>query len=382
MPKPDSSSTPTAPKPPLGEVKMGKRITVPFGSQHVALPEPVRFVFQTENEKIVDVDVDVGYVHRGIEKACMTKFKYLQVGYVVARVCGLCAISHTLGYVTAVERLMKVEVPKKALYLRLIVSELDRIHSHLLAMGHTAEVAGYENLFMQTFRYRELVMEILELLTGNRVQFDFAAPGGVNRDLTREVEIEIRRKLKELKEHCLWLKDVYENDFSLSLRWKGIGVVTPEMATEMNVVGPPARAAGLATDARAEFNYLPFEEVGFKLITLEGGSIYERNLLRALEVLNSIEMVENALEGLPEGEIKVPVKGVPEGEYFVRVEAPRGELFYYIKASKKMVLDRLRIRVPTFANIPVMKELFIGMDYADVPATVISFDPCLSCTAR
>ncbi len=361
---------------------MGKRITVPFGSQHVALPEPVRFVFQTENERIVDVEVDVGYVHRGIEKACSTRFKYMQVGYVVARVCGLCAISHTLGYVTAIERLMEVEVPKRALYLRVLVSELDRIHSHLLAMGHTAEVAGYENLFMQTFRYRESVMELLELITGNRVQFDYVCPGGVNRDMTTELEKEIRKKLKELEEKCLWLKDVFENDFSLNLRWKGVGVVTKEMAKEMNVVGPPARAAGLETDVRAEFNYLPFEEVGFKLITRRGGDIYDRNLVRAEEVINSIEMVKNVLDGLPEGEIKVPVKGLPEGETFVRVEAPRGELFYYIKGTKKMVLDRVRIRVPTFANIPVMKKLFIGMDYSDVPATVISFDPCLSCTAR
>ncbi|WP_163328554.1 nickel-dependent hydrogenase large subunit [Desulfurobacterium thermolithotrophum] len=361
---------------------MGNRITIPFGSQHVALPEPVRFVFQTENEKIIDVEVDVGYVHRGIEKACMTKFKYTQVGYVVARVCGLCAISHTLGYVTAVERLMEIEVPKKALYLRLLVSELDRVHSHLLAMGHLAEVAGYENLFMHTFRDRELVMELQELVTGNRIQFDYAIVGGVNRDLSLEVEKELREKLKDLQERCLWLKDVFENDYTIKLRWKGIGVITPEMARELNVVGPPARASGLATDARNEFNYLPFKEVGYKLITMKDGDIYARNMVRAEETLNSLEMIFNLLDGMPEGDIKVPVKGLPEGEAFVRIEAPRGELFYYLKGSKKLILDRLRIKVPTFSNIPVMKELFIGMDYADVPATVISFDPCLSCTAR
>ncbi|WP_456455083.1 hydrogenase large subunit [Thermovibrio sp.] len=361
---------------------MGRRITVPFGSQHVALPEPIRFIFETENEKIVSVDVDVGYVHRGIEKACQTKFKYTQVAYVVARVCGLCSISHSLAFIVAVERMMGIEVPKRAQYLRLIVSELDRIHSHLLAMGHTAEVAGYENLFMQTFRYRETVMELLELLTGNRVQFDFATLGGVNRDLTPEVEKVLKEKLKKLKKDCLWIADVFENDYTLNLRWKGVGVITKEMAYEYNVVGPPARAAGLKIDSRAEFNYLPYREVGYRLITRNGGDIYDRNLVRAYEVLNSIEMVENALEGLPEGETRISVKGLPEGESFVRLEAPRGELFYYVKASKKLVLDRVRIRVPTFSNIPVMKELFVGMDYADVPATVISFDPCLSCTAR
>ncbi|SMP03300.1 ech hydrogenase subunit E [Desulfurobacterium pacificum] len=361
---------------------MGNRITIPFGSQHVALPEPVRFVFQTENERIIDVDVDVGYVHRGIEKACMTKFKYLQVGYVVARVCGLCAISHTLGYVTAIERMMGIEVPRKALYLRLLVSELDRVHSHLLAMGHTAEVAGYENLFMQTFKHRELVMELQELVTGNRIQFDYVTVGGVNRELTAEEEKVLREKLKLLEEKCRWLKDVFENDYTVKFRWKGTGVITPEMAKELNVVGPPARASNLPTDARAEYDYLPFEEVGYRMVVRTEGDIYARTLVRAEETLNSIEMLWNILDGMPEGDIKVDVKGLPEGESIARIEAPRGELFYYVKASKKIILDRLRIRVPTFANIPVMKELFIGMDYADVPATVISFDPCLSCTAR
>jgi len=361
---------------------MGKRITIPFGSQHVALPEPIRFVFQTENEKITDVDVDVGYVHRGIEKACMTKFKYMQVGYVVARVCGLCAISHTLAYVTAVERLMGIEVPKRALYLRILVSELDRIHSHLLAMGHLAEVAGYENLFMHTFRDRELVMELQELVTGNRIQFDFVCIGGVNRDITPEVEKELRDKLRILKEKVFWLKDVFENDYTLKLRWRGVGVITKEMAKELNVVGPPARASGLATDVRSEFDYLPFKEVGYRMVVREEGDVYARNMVRAEETVNSIEMLFNVLDGMPEGDIKVKVKGLPEGESFVRVEAPRGELFYYVRGNKKMILERLRIRVPTFANIPVMKELFVGMEYADVPATVISFDPCLSCTAR
>jgi ech hydrogenase subunit E len=361
---------------------MGRIITVPFGSQHVALPEPIRFVFQTENEKIVDVDVDVGYVHRGIEKACMTKFKYTQVGYVVARVCGLCAISHTLCYVTAVERMMNVEVPKKALYLRLLVSELDRIHSHLLAIGHLAEVAGYENLFMHTFRDRELVMELQELVTGNRIQFDYVCIGGVNRDLSSEVEKELRRKLELLKEKVLWLKDVFENDYTIRYRWKGTGVITPKMARELNVVGPPARASGLPTDVRNEFNYLPFSEVGYRMVVRDEGDVYARNMVRLEETVNSIEMLFNVLDGMPEGDIKVDVKGLPEGESIARVEAPRGEVFYYLKAAKKMVFERLRIRVPTFANIPVMKELFIGMDYADVPATVISFDPCLSCTAR
>ena len=156
---------------------MKKTINIPLGSQHIALLEPVRFGFECENEKIIKVEADVGYVHRGVELACTTKFKFKQVGYVVARVCGLCAIVHSTCYTLACEELLGLEAPRRASYLRIIANELDRIHSHLLCLAHTAENAGFEALFMRTMKDRELIMEAQETLTGNRVQFDYVCIG-------------------------------------------------------------------------------------------------------------------------------------------------------------------------------------------------------------
>ena len=361
---------------------MGKKFVVPFGSQHIALPEPLRFIFTTENEIIKTVSVDFGYVHRGIEKACMTRYKYQQVPYVVARVCGLCSISHATAACMAIETLMDIEIPERAKYLRIIVHELDRIHSHLFAVAHLTEVAGYENLFMRVMRDREFVMECLEIITGNRVQFDYSTIGGVNRDITKEVYEEIKPRLEELESRLLQLKDTFEKDYTLQKRWKGVGVISLEMAQTYNAVGPIARASGLATDCRVESEYLPYSELGYEMVLYSDGDVWARNMVRVDETLVSMRVIKNALENIPEGDIKVNVKGNPKGEALIRWEAPRGELLYYVKGNGKPVLERLRIKTPTFSVIPVMKELYYNQPYAFVPDITISFDPCLSCTAR
>ena len=361
---------------------MGNKIKVVFGSQHIAIPEPVSFVFETENEIITDVAVDVGYVHRGIEQAAVTKFNFNNVQYLLARVCGFCSITHASAYIHGVEKLLGVETNKKIDYLRTLVVELDRIHSHMLANGHVAEVCGYENLFMQTVKYREISTEILEIITGNRVQYDYYKIGGVSRDLTVENEKMIRTRLKELRDHVLKLMEFFETDYTLGLKTKGVGVVTYEMAKKYNTAGPIARASGLKTDARAEFDFLPYEELGYEMQLRTEGDVWARNMVRFDEILNSIDICLKVLDGLGEGDIQVKVKGRPKGETFVRVEAPRGECFYYVKGNGTKVMERVRVRVPTYANVPVLKELFVGSKYSDAQAIVLSFDPCLSCTAR
>jgi len=362
-------------------VKKLKNLNIPLGSQHVALLEPLRLEFNVENEKINDVNFDFGYVHRGIEKACTEKFGYKQVGYVVARVCGLCAITHSTAYTLAIESLLNLEVTKKIKYLRMLVLELDRIHSHMLCLSHTAENAGYEALFMQTMRDRELVMNIQDRLTGNRVQFDYISIGGVNRDLTGEVASFAKENLDKLRVKILELKELFLTNPTLSLRYKGIGAITKEQSKILSVTGPLARASGDRIDIRENSNFL-YKEVGFKLITGENGDIFDRNIVRLEEILNSIEICENILDNLPEGEIFVKPKGRPNGEAFISLEAPRGELFYYVKAEKKEKLSRLKIKTPTYSNIPAMIDIFKGQNYANVPAILASFDPCLSCTAK
>jgi len=361
---------------------MGNKIVVPFGSQHIALPEPVSFLFDTENEIITNVKVDVGYVHRGIEKAAITKFEFTNVSYLLTRICGLCSITHASGYHHGIEKLLEVEVPKRAEYLRLIVVELDRIHSHLLANAHVTEVVGYENLFMQVMRDREIVMDLLEAITGNRVQYDFYTIGGVRRDIDLETINHVKKQLGILKSKMLKVLEFYDSDYTFGLKSKGIGKISLDMAKKYNTVGPVARASGLATDTRAEFDYLPYNELNFEIQTKNEGDVWARNVVRQMEVIHSIDLILRALDNLPEGDIKAKYKGRPKGEIFVRVEAPRGECFYYIKGNGSKVLERVRVRVPTYANIPVLKELFVGEKYSDAQAIVLSFDPCMSCTAR
>lgn len=359
-----------------------KTINIPLGSQHISLIEPVRFRFECENEKIVSVDSDVGFVHRGVERACVTKFKYDSIAYVVARVCGLCAITHSLSYTMAVENLLEGEVSKKVKYLRMLLVELDRIHSHMLCLSHTAENGGFEAMFMQIMGDREYVMDLQELITGNRVQFDFISIGGVNRDISIEIEKKVKENLKLIKSKVQEYKQEFTDNFSLSLKYKGIGTITLDQAYEYNAIGPLARAAGLKSDVRCESGYLPYNEIGFVIQTQESGDIHGRNILRLNEILNSIQMCENIIDAMPQGEITTKLKGKPNGESIVRLEAPRGELMYYIKGNGKAMLNRVRIKTPTFSCIPAFMEVFKGSNYADAPAILASFDPCLSCTAK
>jgi ech hydrogenase subunit E len=359
-----------------------KTINIPLGAQHISLLEPVRFKFECENEKIVGVDSDVGFVHRGVERACTTKFKFDAVGYVVARICGLCAITHSLAYTVAAENLLGAVVTSKAAYLRTLLLELDRIHSHMLCLSHTCENAGFEAMFMQIMGDRELVMEIQELISGNRVQFDYICIGGVNRDISAQLGKKILENLTLVEKKVREYKDEFLNNWSLSLKFKGIGTLSLEDAYRFNAIGPLARAAGLETDVRNEMSYLPYNEIGFVMQTQKSGDIHARNMVRLDEILNSIEMCRNIVNGLPEGEIITKIKGKPVGETIVRYEAPRGELMYYVKGNGSAMLERVRIKTPTFSSIPAFSEIFLGQEYADAPAILASFDPCLSCTAK
>ncbi len=361
---------------------MIQELNIALGSQHVALLEPMRLEFQTENERITGVNADFGYVHRGIEKACASKFKFKQVGYVVSRVCGLCSITHSSAYTFAIEGIFGEEIPIRAKYLRILALELDRIHSHLLCLAHTAESAGFEALFMHIMKHRELVMEAQESLTGNRVHFDYLHIGGVNRDLDSEKSGEIKNKIIQLREKVKEIQELFNSNFSLSMKYKGIGAISTEDVYKLNVAGPQARAANVAWDVRNVDTTLPYKEVGFKLITQEGGDIHARNNVRLLETLNSIEMVLNVLDNLPAGEITVKIKGNPDGEYVSRIEAPRGELSYYVLGEKKPILKRVRIKTPTYSNAASFVHIMNGQDYGDIPAIMASFDPCMSCTAK
>jgi NADH-quinone oxidoreductase subunit D len=279
---------------------------------------------------------------------------------------------------------MKIQPTERSKYIRLIIFELERLHSHMLALGVLALEAGFDTLFHYIFRDRELVMEMLEIITGNRVHYSMNVLGGVRKDIEKKHEAEIERRLKKLEDRINYYINVFKKDRSLVKRIKGIGVLSESKAKELTPVGPVARASGIEYDIREE-GYFVYNELKFKMVLGDKGDVLERSIVRLKECLESIRLIREALLRMPEGDLSIkfpPIVKVPAGEITSSVEAPRGELFYYIKSDGGERPYRVKIRTPTYANMHVIKEILLNSQIADVPVIVASIDPCISCTDR
>ncbi len=353
---------------------------VPFGPQHPVLPEPIHFDLITEDEKIVDAIPSISYVHRGLERLVETR-DFIDYVHISDRICGLCSFMHSLGYCQAIEEIMKIEVPERAKYLRTIWAELSRVHSHIFWFGAAADAFGYESLFMQAMRLRERVLDIFEATTGARVILGVCKVGGVRRDISAETLKEILDRLTSLKADLDELCAVFSNDYSIKHRLAGVGYISKEDAYTLGCVGPMARASGLAMDMRS-VGYAAYKELDVEPMVETAGDCYARCLVRIRETFHSIDLIRQAAGKIPEGPVEVKVKGTPNGEYFSRVEQPRGEVIHYVKANGSKFLQRFRVRVPTFSNIPGMIKVLKGSEIADVPNIILTLDPCISCTER
>lgn len=360
----------------------GKLVKIIIGPQHPALLEPEKFAVTVDGEIVTKVEPRIGYVHRGIEKASESR-TYVQDVYLVERICGICNSCHGFGFVGAVEKLLKTDVPPRAQYLRVIALELNRLHSHLLTLGHAGLEIGYETLFQYFWRDREPVMDLIELTSGNRVYSSLMTVGGVRRDL-KEADIpKIKTTLKDLKNKLPFYHKVYEDEPTLKARMQKVGVLSREDAIKLGCVGPVARGSGLDIDVRKDYPYAAYGEIPFKEIVYTEGDTWARMNVRLDEVEESINIIEYAVDNLPKGPFRVEVpRQVPEGETINIVEAPRGELFYYVKSNGTEMPERVKVRTPTFANIPSFLKTAIGESIADVPANFVSLDPCFSCTDR
>ncbi|MDR2036264.1 MAG: nickel-dependent hydrogenase large subunit [Coriobacteriales bacterium] len=362
---------------------MADRTVIPFGPQHPVLPEPVHLDLVIEDEKVIEAIPQVGFIHRGLEKL-VEKRDYKSFVYITERICGICAFGHSLGYSETIEALMAVEVPPRALFLRVIWHELSRIHSHLLWMGCLADGFGYENLFMQCWRLRERVLDIFERTTGGRVIFSAVNVGGVNHDISNEDLRGIVTILEDMKDEYQVLLKTFLLDKSVLSRLKGVGVLTKEKAVEYGVVGPFVRASGIPDDIR-NFGYGGYGYLeDFEPVVSDDCDGHARCMVRAREVLQSIDIIKEMVSKIPDGEIMTKVKGSPaDGSKAVsRLEQPRGESFYYAKGNGTKFLERFRIRTPTSINIPGMVFALQGCDLADVPLNILTIDPCISCTER
>ncbi len=356
------------------------KTVIPFGPQHPVLPEPLHLKLVMQDEKIVEAIPAIGYIHRGLEKLTETK-EFTKNVFIVERICGICSFMHALTYCQGIESIMGITVPDRARYLRVIWGELHRMHSHLLWLGLIADAFGFESLFMQVWRDREKIMDIMEETAGNRIIISTNTIGGTKRDLIKEQMIKIIVVANEIKEDMLRVESVFFNDYTVKHRLVGVGVLTKDQAYELGAVGPMARASGVNQDLRT-LGYAAYNELDFKPVVESNGDCHARTIVRFKEVYQSIDLIKQAIEKIPDGEYNVPVKGNPNGEVISRVEQPRGEVLYYLKANGTKNLERLRIRTPTFANIPALLKILPGCQLADVPVAILTIDPCISCTER
>ena len=359
---------------------MAKQSIVPFGPQHPVLPEPIHLDLVLEDEKVVKAIPSIGFVHRGLE-SLVEKKDFNEMAYVIERTCGICSFMHGMGYCESVEHIMNVEVPDRGKYLRTIWAELSRVHSHLLWLGLLADGFGFESLFYQCWRMREKVLDVFELTTGGRCIFSVNKIGGVLKDIDDDMLKVMLDVVNGIEEELKVIKKTFLFDYTVESRLKGVGVLTKEQAHNLGAAGPFARASGIKIDMRTR-GYGAYKDLDMEIVTSEVGDSFARCEVRINEIFQAIDLIRQCISKIPAGEISTVVKGNPNGEYFMRVEQPRGEAIYYSKANGSKFLERMRVRTPTFANIPGLLETLKGADFADVPLLILTIDPCISCTER
>ncbi len=356
---------------------------VPIGPYHPSLEEPVHARLVTEGEYIKDASIFIGYNHRGIEKLAMQK-NYIQTTTLVERVCGICSHSHAAVFVRACEALAGVEAPKRSQYINVIVSELERLHSHALWVGVALHNIGHDSLFMKSWDDRERIMDMLELITGNRVNYGIAVFGGVRADISLDQAEQLSKALDIYEEDLKTLTDFVMNDKTVALRTQGVGVLTTEDAMEIGAIGPHARASNVCTDVRKDAPYYVYDELEFNVCTYHTCDVFARAVVRLLECFESIKIIRQCLKNMPKGKInmgfKIPV--IKPGEMMQRTEAPRGQLSYFVVSNGTDKPARVSLHVPTFKNAPTIPTMLRGNTVADAGLIIASIDPCFSCMDR
>jgi len=357
--------------------------TIPVGPFHPLLEEAEYFSLVVDGETVVDIDMDIGWMHRGHEFISEQK-TFTQSIYLVERICGICSTSHPLACVHAIEDVDNTEIPLRARYIRTLIGELERIHSHLLWLGLAGHFIGYDTLWMWSWKYREPVLQMFELISGNRNHYNMLRVGGVSRDVNPEKIPGMTDVLDMLDKKLTMIAKAANDDPVLRSRLKGIGVLTHNDAVDYCATGPTSRASGVPADVRTSEDIDAYSLVDFDVIVLENGDVYDKLVVRVLEMLESTKICRQCLEKLKEvkGPILNNVKNISAGEGIGRYEAPRGEVFHYVRTDGTNRPIRHKVRAPSFVNIPTYAASCVGLPIADVLITTASVDPCYCCTER
>jgi membrane-bound hydrogenase subunit alpha len=359
-----------------------KDMLITFGPQHPALKEPTSFSLALRGEKIESIQVKIGYNHRGIEKGCESR-TYIQDMYLLERICGICSHAHSTAYVQAVETIAGLQVPRRALYLRTLIGELERIHSHLLWLGVAGHEIGFDTLLMYTWRDREAVMDLLAELTGNRVNYGINTIGGVRRDLSKAEGENIIKIIDKLTEQTKYYVQIAHEESTLIQRLSGVGKLPKADALRLGAVGPTARASSISFDVRKDDPYAAYGELDFKAVSADQADVYGRTVVRLGELMEAYSIIRQVIKNLPDGPIAVRApRQIPAGEALSRYEAPRGEDVHYVKSNGTDMPERVKVRAPTLANSQAIAKMLEDRYLADLPIVVAAIDPCFSCTDR
>ncbi len=363
---------------------MANKKIIPVGPYHPLQEEPELFKLYCEGETVKDIKWETGYNHRGIEKLSESK-TFEQVFFLVERICGICSTSHPFAFSNCMEEIADVEVPDRAKYIRSIIGELERLHSHFLWVGLAGHFLGYNTVWMWAWKYREPILDLFEIISGNRNSYAMFKIGGVRRDINKEQIKQARKIMNDVKKKNDLLTGAVMDDPVIHARTKGVGILTKEDVMNYAAVGPTARASGWDIDVRRDDPYAAYNMIDWKVITAEAGDVFAKAQVRLLENYESIKIIEQCLDGLekePEGDIEVKVKEIPEGLGTGRAEAPRGEVFHFVKTDGSNSPVRHKIRAPSYVNIATFKKACVGQTISDATISLAAVDPCYCCTER
>jgi NADH-quinone oxidoreductase subunit D len=363
---------------------MSTKTVIPIGPYHPLQEEPELFKLYCDGETVTDIEWETGYNHRGIEKISESK-TFDQVFFLVERICGICSTSHPFAFANCMEEIADVEVPNRAKYIRSIIGELERIHSHLLWVGLAGHFLGYNTVYMWAWKYREPVLDLFELITGNRNSYAMFKIGGVRRDIPNDRIADIQKILDDLKPKIDLIKGAVMDDPVIHMRTKGVGPLTLNDVVTYGAVGPTARASGWEIDVRRDDPYAAYGMVDWKVITTENGDVFDKAVVRVLEMYESVSIIEQCLDGLkkePEGDVEIEVRDIPAGIGTGHHEAPRGEVFHFVKTDGSNAPVRHKVRAPSYVNIATFKKSCVGQSISDATIALAAVDPCYCCTER
>ena len=354
---------------------------VPLGTVHSAAIEPYRVRLFVEDEIVKDAEITVGVNHRGVERI-MEGLPVEKANSLTEKICGICSNSHIWNSVLVAEKALGIEVPERALYIRIIMEELERLHSHMLYLAHGSEVLGHETFAMRIFYIRETVMELLRMIGGNRVQYGVPIIGGIR----PRAELDLMRiqKIKDgmdfVEEKITEFAERFVSDPMVMSRITGVGILKKEDAIRLSATGPTLRATGVDIDLRRDMP--EYESFEFNVITQDDGDVKANLLVRVLEIPESIKIIRQAIDYLPEGKItnrSWDMEDSPVTNNYI--EVPRGKLYHSYSLDDGRVRNVI-IRTPSITNIGAMEYACIGYHITDAQLAIVQCDPCFTCTDR